>query len=483
MRRKAFTGKITEKWRALPPAAKASTAYLICNIVQKCLSFFTMPLFTNLLTEEQYGQVLVYGSWSGILSIALTLNLAYGSFSTAMVKFEEERDSYLSSIQGICLVLCALFFAVYLPFRTFWNGLLELPTPFVVVLVMDIYFNMSILLWCGKKQFEYRYVGVVAITMLQVLTVIGLSYAMIMHTEEKGYARILGGAMPAVLIGGTLFVVNLVKGKKLFSKVYWKYALGFNIPLLAYYFSQVIFNQSDRIMISHMVGTDKAALYGVACSLATVLSFVMNAINSSYIPWFYGKLKTGAQRENQRISMGIALLLAILLSGVIWFAPEIILIFSNRNYVEAANVVPPVAISTFLLFYAQLFINVEFYHEQKGSLVWASVGAAVTNLVLNWIYIPKFGYVAAAYTTLVSYILFAFCNCLAMKKLLRAKGISDDAYDYRNLILLFIAFCVTSFLGNWLYPHLLVRIVVSALVLVVVWIKRQYFIDIYHDFK
>ena len=259
--------------------------------------------------------------------------------------------------------------------------------------------------------------------------------------------------------------------------------MGFNIPLLAYYFSQVIFNQSDRIMISHMVGTDKAALYGVACSLATVLSFVMNAINSSYIPWFYGKLRTGAQRENRRISMGISLVLAILLSGVIWFAPEIILIFSNRNYVEAANVVPPVAMSTFLLFYAQLFINVEFFHEQKGSLVWASVGAAVANLVLNWIYIPKFGYVAAAYTTLVSYILFAFCNCLAMKKLLRTKGIADDAYDYRNLVLLFLAFCVTSFLGSWLYPHLMVRIIISALVLVVVWIKRQYFIDIYHDFK
>ena len=475
--------KLKEKWRALPPAAKASTAYLICNIVQKCLSFFTMPLFTNLLTEEQYGQVTVYGSWSGILSILLTLNLAYGSFSTAMVKFEEERDSYISSIQGICLMLCALFFAIYLPFRTFWNGLLELPTPFVVVLVMDIFFNTAILLWCGKKQFEYRYVGVVAITMLQVLMVIGLSYAMIVRTEEKGYARILGGAIPTVLVGGTLFVINLVRGKKLFSKVYWKYALGFNIPLLAYYFSQVIFNQSDRIMISHMVGTDKAALYGVACSLATVLSFVMNAINSSYIPWFYGKLRTGAQRENRRISMGISLVLAILLSGVIWFAPEIILIFSNRNYVEAANVVPPVAMSTFLLFYAQLFINVEFYHEQKGSLVWASVGAAVANLVLNWIYIPKFGYVAAAYTTLVSYILFAFCNCLAMKQLLRTKGIADDAYDYRNLVLLFAAFCLTSFLGSWLYPHLMVRIIISALVLVVVWIKRQYFIDIYHDFK
>lgn len=476
-------GKLKEKWQALPPAAKASTAYLICNIVQKCMSFFTMPLFTNLLTEEQYGQALVFSSWSGILSIALTLNLAYGSFPRAMVKYEDQRDSYISSLQGICLTLSALFFLIYLPFRSFWNGLLELPTPFVVLLVAEIFFNTAILLWCGKKQFEYRYVGVVTVTMLQVLMVIGLSFVLIVNTEEKGYARILGGAVPTILVGGTLFVVNLVRGKKLFSRTYWRYALGFNIPLLAYYFSQVIFNQSDRIMISHIVGQDKAALYGVACSLATVLSFVMNAINGSYVPWFYGKLKSGQQHENKRISLGISLLLAILLSGVIWFAPEIILIFTNRNYVEAANVVPPVALSTFLLFYAQLFINVEFYHEQKRSLIWASVGGAAANLVLNWIYIPRFGYVAAAYTTLVSYILFVLCNYLSMKKLLRDKDLPDDAYDYRGLLLLFAAFLVTSFLGNWLYPHLVARIVVSALVLIVVWIKRQYFIDIYHDFK
>lgn len=476
-------GKLKEKWQALSPVAKASTAYLICNIVQKCMSFFTMPLFTNLLTEEQYGQVTVYGSWSGLFSIALTLNLAYGSFSTAMVKFEDRRDSYISSVQGICLTLSGLFFVIYLPFRSFWNGLLDLPTPFVVLLVAEIFFNTAILLWMGKKQFEYRYVGVVTITMAQVLMVIGISYALIVHTEEKGYARILGGAIPTLLVGGTLFIVNFVRGKKLFSREYWRYALGFNIPLLAYYLSQMIFNQSDRIMIGRMVGNDKAALYGVACSLATVLSFVINAINGSYVPWFYGKLKSGQQHENKRISLGISLVLAILLSGVIWFAPEIILIFTNRNYVEASQCVPPVALSTFLLFYAQLFINVEFYHEQKRRLVWASVGAATANLILNCICIPRFGYVAAAYTTLVSYILFVLCNCLAMKDLLRDKGLPDDAYDYRELLLLFIAFLGTSFLGNWLYPHLVVRIVISALVLIVVWIKRQYFIDIYHDFK
>ena len=176
--------KIRERWRALPPAAKASTAYLICNVVQKCFTFFTMPLFTNLLTSEQYGQLITYESWLGVMSIFLTLNLAYGSFSTAMIRFEGDRDRYVSSVQGICIGLCVLFLALYFPFRGYLNRLLELPTPFVVVLVLDIFFNTSILLWIAKKQFEFRYIGVVAITMLQVVGVIAISYILVMHTEE-----------------------------------------------------------------------------------------------------------------------------------------------------------------------------------------------------------------------------------------------------------------------------------------------------------
>lgn len=476
-------GKIREKWRALPPAARASTAYLICNVVQKGFTFFTMPLFTNLLSSEQYGQLITYNSWSGVLSIFLTLNLAYGSFSTAMVRFEGDRDRYISSVQGICMGLCVLFLALYFPFRGYLNRLLELPTAFVVVLVLDIFFNTSILLWIGKKQFEYKYLGVVAITMLQVVAVIVISYVLVTHTEEKGFARILGEALPNICIGGALFFVNTAKGKKLFSREHWKYALGFNIPLLAYHLSQAIFTHSDRVMISHLEGQDKAAFYGVVYSLAIVLNFVVNAINGSYVPWFYRKLQAGRQQENNRISMGIALVLAILLSGLIWFAPEIILFFTNRNYLEAVSVVPPAALSVLLLQYAQFFINVEFYYEQKKSLVWASISAAAFNLVLNWICIPRFGYLAAAYTKMISYLIFALSHYFAMVRMLKRMGATNDMYNYRELFLLLIAFVGTTFLGEWLYPYLIVRIVISAAVLTVVFIKRRYFIGIYHDFK
>ncbi|MDY4598756.1 MAG: oligosaccharide flippase family protein, partial [Candidatus Faecousia sp.] len=317
--------KFVSKWDSIPQTVKISIAFTICSILQRCLSFITLPLFTRLLTPTQYGQFTIYSSWTGILSLLLTLNLAYGSFSTAMVKYEDRRDEYISSIQGICLVLTALFLMIYLPLRKYFNALFELPTFLVLVMVLEVLGTTSIQLWSGKKRFEFKYKSVVAQVLAASLLSPILAYILVCSTEEKGYARILGYSAVTILIGGFLFSLNLIRGKKLYCREFWKYAFGFNIPLLAYYLSQTIFNQSDRIMISHISGTDKAAMYGVAYNLAMMLTFVLNAINTSYVPWFYGKIKEHKQKENQVISLLLAGMMALLLLAVIWYAPEIIL--------------------------------------------------------------------------------------------------------------------------------------------------------------
>ncbi len=139
-----WIGKVKNRWDAVPLTVKVSTSYAICSIFQQCLSFVTLPLFTRILTEEQYGQYTIYSSWSGILSIFLTLNLAYGSFSTVMVKYEKQRDVYISSVQGICLLLSVLFLIIYLPFSRYWNILFELPTYLVLLMVFEILCNSAI---------------------------------------------------------------------------------------------------------------------------------------------------------------------------------------------------------------------------------------------------------------------------------------------------------------------------------------------------
>lgn len=277
--------KIKNKWSNLPLSVKASTAYTISNILQRSLSLITLPLFTRLLTTDQYGQTTLYASWGSLFAIFLTLNLAWGSFNTAMVKFEDKRDEYISSVQGIFLLLSIIFVIVYIPFNDYWNKLFQLPTFFVMLLVFETIMQNTNLLWLGKKRYEFKYKSVIAFTLLTSVIAPILSFICIILSEEKGWAKILGHSLMTVSFGSIIFILNCIKGKRLFNRKFWKYALGFNIPLIPYYLSQMIFNQSDRIMISHYTGRSDAALYGVAYSLAMVLTFIINAINTSYTPW------------------------------------------------------------------------------------------------------------------------------------------------------------------------------------------------------
>ncbi|MBR7000575.1 MAG: oligosaccharide flippase family protein [Lachnospiraceae bacterium] len=446
---------------------KASTAYVICSVLQKCITIITLPLFTRLLTTEEYGISTVYTSTMAVLIIFTTLNLPYGSFSTAMVKFENDRDGYMSSVITICAMFTMVYYVIYLLFRDFWNGLLDLPTVLMILMGFEMLLNTVIHFWMGKARFEYKYKALVAVSL--VITIAGTccSLLAVIFLPNKGVVKIIGSGIVICLVGSIILILTITKGRKCFNKTYWKYALSFNIPLIPYYLSQVIFNQSDRLMINSMNGRSEAALYGVAYTIAFVLSFVLNAVNNSYVPWVYNEIKERRFQENRKVSVCIALFMAVLLLGIIALAPEIVLIMAGTKYMSAVWVVPPVAMSLLLLFYSQLFINVEFFFEEKHKLVAASILAAGTNIVLNYYGIKMFGFVAAGYTTLISYILFAGCNYLAMKRVCRDKGISEDVYSIRILSIILILFLMTGAGVALLYAYRIIRfgiVLVGAIV-------------------
>lgn len=465
--------RLLDKWKQIPLPVKASVSYTVCSVLQKCLSFITLPLFTRLLTTEQYGQYTVYLSWSTIFTIFITLYLAYGSFSTAMIKFEKKRMEYIAAIQNLVALLGAVFLIIYYPLRRIWNPLLNMPTGLVILMVVEIVAQFALSCWYQIKQFEYKYKSSVAVTLAMAVLMPVAAYVLVTHSEEKGYARILGYAIVNVIAGLILYISAAIKGKGGLEKKYWKYALSFNIPLIPYYLSQSIFNQSDRIMIDHICGTDKAAIYGVAYTLAMLLTFVLNAINHSYLPWFYGKIREGKERENRNVATGIAALIAFMFLGVIALAPEIIVILAGEDYREAIWVVPPVAMSVVLLFYSQLSINVEFFYEKKTLLVWGSVGSAVLNVLLNWWLIPIFGFEAAGYTTLVSYIAFAVANYYTMRYAVKDKPFSIEAYDIKALLTVLAVFMALSFAATALYNYPLIRFSIILLVFIALFIFRK----------
>ncbi len=120
----------------------------------------------------------------------------------------------------------------------------------------------------------------------------GLSlYLVISKDSNKYFYKIVGDTVPIIVIGFILMIYMLLRGRCLINISYWKYAICFNLILIPHYLANNILSTSDRIMISRYCGMEKAAIYSIAYSCATLITILFSAINASWIPFTYKTLK------------------------------------------------------------------------------------------------------------------------------------------------------------------------------------------------
>lgn len=472
--RDSVMNALLEKYKNLPVEVKASGWYMICNVVQNALGFITLPIFSRILTTEEYGLYSVYLTWMNMLVIFTNLNLQFGVFNTAMIRFEKERDRFISAMQGLTTVLSLAWLVIYVVASDLWNKLFQLPTFIMIVMAFEMMFFPAKDYWSGKLRFDYKYKATVIYTLaLAVINPLVCIIAIFGADGDKGIVRIIAAAAVNMVFYLAIYIRNFKKGKVFFHKEYWKYALEFGIPLVTYYISQMIFNQSDKLMIQHMEGLDKAGIYSLVYSCSVVVVFIINAINGAYVPWKYKKIQEKAYQDVAKVSELIAMAIGVILVLVILGGPELVKILASEEYYEAIWIMPPVIGSLFFLFLAQLFINIEFYFEEKQALVKGSVFSAVLNIVLNYFAIKQWGYIAAGYTTLIAYIVFAVANYYYMKKMCESKLEGNVIYDMKHLVIMSIAFLIIMLLALVVYPYPLIRWGVLVVIGIVVLAKAK----------
>ncbi|MBR1930277.1 MAG: oligosaccharide flippase family protein [Lachnospiraceae bacterium] len=391
----------------MPLPLKASFWFVVCSVIQKCITFITTPIFTRLLSTEDFGLISLFSSWQSILTVFFTLDLFGGVYNKAMIVYEDDKDGYTSSTLFLTTIICGVFFGIYLPFHNVINGLLGLGTPFIILMFLNITGNCGILFWTGRCRFDYRYKSIVILTLSSLVLSTAVSILLVLSVDEnKALYRVIGMVIPPMAINLWCYIQLLRKGKKLINIAYWKYAVSYNLPLIPHYLSMQILNQSDRIMINTYCGSAYAGIYSVAYQLSFALNMFTNAIHASYAPWSYRKLKEGDFPEIKTITNAV---LVSLLAGCLvlsLFAPELIYILGGVNYAEAIWIVPPVAMSVFFNMSYNLIGVVAMYHEKTRFIMVGSLLAAGSNLILNRIFIPRFGFVAAGYTTMACYLIY-----------------------------------------------------------------------------
>ena len=409
-------GKFLQKYQKMSVQVRASFWFLICSFLQKGISSITTPIFTRLMTTGEYGQYGAFNSWLGIITIFVSLNLFYGVYTQGLVKFDKERNIYSSSLQGLTLTMCAAWTVVYLLFRSFWNRLFSLTTVQMLAMLVMIWATAAFNFWAAEQRVSYSYRRLVILTLLVSIAKPAVGIFFVTHAQDKVTARILGLALVELVGYVGLFIVQMARGRVFYSGKFWRYALMFNLPLVPHYLSQTVLSSVDRIMIRDMVGKSEAGIYNLAYQISLLMTLFNTALSQTLSPWIYQKIKAGKAREVSKVSFLAMSLIAGANLLLILLAPEAVAIFAPKAYYNAIYVIPPVSMSVFFMFSYDLFSKFEFYFEKTGFIMAASVTGALINLVTNYIFIQKYGYYAAGYTTLFCYLIYAAGHYLMMNR-------------------------------------------------------------------
>lgn len=471
---------ILQKYNQVPLAAKAGIWFVICTMLQKCIAFITVPIFTRIMPAEQYGLYSSYLSWYSVLTVFCTLNMHNCIFinNYTKVNSQQEKNGVAVPLLSLSEAITIILFVLYVIFHKYLDHLIGLPFAMVCLLFVQILFEPPVNFWSIQKRFEYRYIALLIRTLSMVVlnAVLGILFVCFSATNQA-VARAVSIVLVQMIFGGILYFYFFRRAKCIFSVAGWKRALQVQLPLLPHGLSLTILSSSDKIMINALVGAAEAAIYSVAFSAGYIVNILKNSITDALTPWIYSKIKERdfkAIREKTKAVMIFVTIIAFIFTA---FAPEVIKIMAPKEYYEAIYVIPPVAASSFFTFLYCVFSTVSFYYEKTKKIMIASVFGALLNILLNFIFIRMFGYLAAGYVTLLCYMFLAAAHYIIMCRVCKEELEGIKIFDLRFIICLSLIVLVMTLVFSAVYNYVFIRYGFIMVMGTAVFVKRKVFLD------
>lgn len=392
---------------------KASLCYLIGNFFNKGFAFLTIPIFTRLLSTTDYGIINTYSSWAGILSMIVGFAM-HMSIRNAFVDYKDDTESYLSTIIKFTLLSSLGFMLIFYAVVKIFRINISLSLVFICLfhsvassIIEDVscYFMM-----------KYNYIKRTILMILPNLISVCVAIFLISYILKKDLylGKIIPEALTIIIFAIILSVCYTKKG---FNTAYIKHALKISLPLILHGAALNILSNSDRIMITWLADASQAGIYSLVYSLGMVTYAITLSIDGIWIPWFTNKMKEKSYDEINYITKDYIKLITYIMCGLIIVSPEILKILASKSYWEGIKLMPIIIVANFLFFAYNIYTNLEHYYKKSNQITALTILAAVLNLVLNYIFIPKFGYVAAAFTTAISYFVIFILHSIYSKTL------------------------------------------------------------------
>lgn len=447
---------------------KHSAIYSIGNIAQKGMGIITLPIYLNILTKAEVGIFGLLDITINIITEILILGQANSIiFFNNKGEYEQKKDSVFFTITFFVLLVNLLF---VLSAELFATSLLSFSKstkditsflPFIIYVSLIRVINN---LFLNKLRADEKSAFYTSITLIKIASFIGLIFYTVVYLKLS-----VSGIMYSYLVSEIIVLIILLPGmikkmKLVFEKAALKEALKFGTPLIFSSIGIMILNLSDRYLINLYLNLEEVGVYDIAYRIAGVVNmFLILPFNQAMLPSAFKEL------NNPSGSRYLSKLMTYMCFVTVWgglaisvFGKEIILILCNKNYFAALSYIPLIVLAYILSSMRNVASNGLLFAKKTLLIAVITIASGILNIILNIILLPIYGTIAAAYTTLVSFLVFYLVTFIMADRFFRIN------YEHLKIAKLFLVgiilyFIQQSFILNNFFGEFVIKLIAVAL--------------------
>lgn len=386
----------------------ANTSWLFGEkILRMVVGLFVGIWVARYLGPEQFGLFSYAQSFVAMFSIIATLGLN-SIVVRELVKKELDQDvligtsfimMFVASLFVIGLLFITIFFTSNDTFTNIIIFILASATIFQSFNVIDFYFQSKVL----SKYVVYSNIFMLLMSSIVKIILILLNASLIAFVSVVLFDSIL------LALG---FIYFYKKNYQEFNKWRFDKDIAFflfrnSYPLILAGVINSIYMKIDQVMIKYTLDNIQVGYYAAAVKLSEVWFSIGVITCNSVFPAIINAKKVSEEFYYKRLYQLFLFLVIIsyILSILVYFLSDYIILFLyGRDFIESSSVL---AIHIFSAIFVYLGVSSGRWliiENKTLSNLYRNIFGLIINIVLNIIFIPKYGIVGAAYASLVAYV-------------------------------------------------------------------------------
>lgn len=395
---------------------KNTAIITIGKICTQMVSFFLLPIYTALLSTEEYGTVDLLNTLVSLLLPIITLQIENAIFRYLIDNREnnEQKKIIISTSLGIIILQCISYIILFLLISKFIHNDYKF---FLATNVIASIFS-SIMLQISRGLGDNTAYALGSFVSAASNIVFNIIFIVIFKFGAYGMltANFLGNVACVILVFFRDKVYQYTDFKKFdrdVLKKLWKYS----IPMVPNALSWWIFNSSDRVIVTNILGIAANGIIAVSNKFSAVFITIYNIFNITWTETASLHINDSDRDEFfSRIINTVLKLFSAICFGIIGCMPFIFNIMVNKQYVDAYNYIPIYMIAALGNVGVGLLSAIYIAKKDSKAVAKTSIFAAVINIIVHLMLISKVQLYAASISTLVAYYIMFVYRLIDVRK-------------------------------------------------------------------